>query len=73
MKPLESFVKSHHDELMVRRLIIRVSGVREGERGEGRDEWSEGGGESGGEWRGEWSEEGGMRCGMATLDIGVLQ
>ena len=36
MKPLESFVKSHHDELMVRRLIIRVSGVREGERGEGR-------------------------------------
>ena len=35
MKPLESFVKSHHDELMVRRLIIRVSGVREGERGEG--------------------------------------
>ena len=26
MKPLESFVKSHHDELMVRRL--RVRGVR---------------------------------------------
>ena len=43
MKPLESFVKSHHDELMVRRLIIRVSGVREGERGEGR-----GGEETGG-------------------------
>ena len=47
MKPLESFVKSHHDELMVRRL--RVSGVRKGERGEGRGEQSEGGGERGGE------------------------